>query len=118
MGMCCFKMMVNPACRCAAELQRRCDTLIRLIEKENSDTRAKKKSGGGSLEDGDADDGDADGDEEYDEDGKTKVCVVVRVLLLLCLRCGEDVPFDCARYCCCCCCSHCRSARRLGMAHR
>ncbi len=60
-----------------AELQRRCDTLIRLIERENAELRGKKVTGG------DGDDGDDAADDDDDDDdagaaagaGSSKVCV-------------------------------------------
>jgi hypothetical protein len=62
---------VHPCLTCLgmSELQRRCDTLIRLIERENTELRGKKV---GAIEDAEADDEDLDGDDDGAGAGSAK----------------------------------------------
>ncbi len=47
-----------------AELQRRCDTLIRLIERENAEMRTGKKGGASVVEVADGEEDEEDDEEE------------------------------------------------------
>ncbi len=47
-----------------AELQRRCDTLIRLIERENAEVRGKKGAGASAVEEVEEEDGDEEGEDD------------------------------------------------------